>query len=130
MLYCEAGTCGYALYGQLSDTGRHCPVVAPSRVAKTPEERVKTDGKNAQKPARMFRGGNLASVWVPDEEQEAVLVEHVNTKAQKRLCGRYYKLTLGGKTTRQTTVAVAREIVGLVWDVVRTEMEKLTPKAA
>ena len=51
-------------------------------------------------------------------------------KAQKRLCGRYYKLTLSGKTTKQTTVAVARELVGFVWDIVCTEMEKLTPKAA
>ena len=51
-------------------------------------------------------------------------------KAQKHLCGRYYKLMLAGKTTRQTTVAIARELMGFVWDIVRTEMEKLTIRAA
>ena len=319
LLLCyEAGPCGYVLYRQLSDTGHHCLVVAPSRVPKMPGERVKTDRKDAQKLAAMLRSGNLTSVWVPDEEQEAmrdlvrarsdfkdqerkarqqlngflqrhghvwpsgksrwtkthynwlesisfprgaqqiVLQEYINAvaaasqrvadmtaqieaameqwslasvakalvalrgvdklaaaillaelgdisrfdsprqlasfvglvpgehssgqrrrqraitktgnnharrtlvecawsyrfkaaqtmhlkrkakdaspeakaiawKAQKRLCGRYYKLTLAGKTTRQTTVAIARELVGFVWDIVRIEMEKLTPKAA
>ena len=51
-------------------------------------------------------------------------------RAQKRLCGRYRKLMFAGKNTRQTTVAVARELVGFIWDIVCTEMEKLTPQAA
>ena len=71
MLYYEAGPCGYVLYRQLSDTGHHCLVVIPSRVPKMPGEK-KTDRKDAQKLAGMLRSGNLTSVWVPDEEQEAM----------------------------------------------------------
>ena len=51
-------------------------------------------------------------------------------KAQKRLCGRYRKLLLAGKNTKQANIAVARELVGFVWDVVRTEMGKLLSEAA
>ena len=51
-------------------------------------------------------------------------------KAQKRLCGRYRKLLLAGKNTKQANVAVARELAGFLWDVVRTEMGKLLSEAA
>lgn len=51
-------------------------------------------------------------------------------KAQKRLCGRYRKLLLAGKNTKQANVAVARELMGLIWDVVRIEIGKLLSEAA
>lgn len=51
-------------------------------------------------------------------------------KAQKRLCGRYRKLLFAGKNTKQANVAVARELVGFIWDIVRTEMGKLLSEAA
>ena len=319
LLFCyEAGPCGYVLYRQLMELGHHCCVVAPSRVPKMPEERIKTDRRDAFKLARMLHSGNLTAVWVPDEQQEAmrdfvharddlkdqerkarqqlnnylqrhghnwssnrvrwtkthynwleelrfphptqqiVLQEYMNAvkeaslrvsditaeaekarerwslspaveafvalrgidrlaatillvelgdisrfdsprqlasfvgliqsgyssrargfrgaitrtgnahvrrmlvecawsyrfparqtmhlkrkakdapeeakkiawRAQKRLCGRYRKLTLAGKNTRQTTVAVARELMGFIWDIVCSDMEKLTPRAA
>jgi len=46
-------------------------------------------------------------------------------KAQRRLCGRYRTLTQAGKNTKLACVAVARELVGFIWDVVRQEMPKL-----
>ncbi len=46
-------------------------------------------------------------------------------RAQKRLCGRYRTLIEAGKNTKQTTVAIARELVGFIWDIVRHEMPKL-----
>ncbi len=46
-------------------------------------------------------------------------------KAQKRLCGRYRTLVQAGKNTKQTTVAIARELVGFIWDIVRHEMPKV-----
>jgi len=46
-------------------------------------------------------------------------------KAQKRLCGRYRSLTQAGKNTKLVCVAIARELVGFIWDVVRREMPKL-----
>jgi len=51
-------------------------------------------------------------------------------KAQKRLCGRYRTLLSAGKNTKQTTVAIARELVGFVWDIARHEMPKMQPQAA
>ena len=46
-------------------------------------------------------------------------------KAQKRLCCRYRDLSQGGKNTKVVTVAVARELVGFIWDIVRLEMPKV-----
>ena len=46
-------------------------------------------------------------------------------QAQKRLCGRYRTLLQAGKNTKQTTVAIARELVGFIWDIVRHEMPKV-----
>ena len=46
-------------------------------------------------------------------------------RAQKRVCGRYRTLIQAGKNTKQTTVAIARELVGFIWDIVCREMPKL-----
>jgi len=46
-------------------------------------------------------------------------------RAQKRLCGRYRTLLQAGKNTKQTTVAVARELVGFIWDIACHEMPKV-----
>ena len=42
--------------------------------------------------------------------------------AQKRLCARYRTLVESGKNTKVACVAVARELVGYVWDIVCREM--------
>lgn len=47
-------------------------------------------------------------------------------RAQQRLCGRYRTLTQAGKNTKLVCVAVARELVGFIWDIACAEM----PKAA
>ena len=49
-------------------------------------------------------------------------------KAQKRLCGRYRTLTQAGKNTKLVCVAIARELVGFIWDIVRHEMPKLATR--
>ncbi len=46
-------------------------------------------------------------------------------RAQKRLCGRYRTLLAAGKNTKQTTVAIARELIGFIWDIVCHEMPKI-----
>ena len=48
-------------------------------------------------------------------------------KAQKRLCGRYRSLTQAGKNTKLVCVAIARELVGFIWDIACQEMSKLQP---
>lgn len=50
-------------------------------------------------------------------------------RAQKRLCGRYRTLMQAGKNTKQTTVAIARELIGFIWDIVCHEAPKLQQKA-
>lgn len=73
LLFCyEAGPCGYGLYRQLLESGHDCQVVAPSLIPKKPGDRIKTDRRDACKLARTLRSGDLTSVWVPDEEQEAM----------------------------------------------------------
>lgn len=73
MLFCyEAGPCGYEVYRLIREWGHECQVVAPSKTPRKPGERVKTDRRDARKLAEMLRSGDLTSVWVPDEEQEAI----------------------------------------------------------
>ncbi len=50
-------------------------------------------------------------------------------KAQRRLCGRYRRLIESGKNSKQANVAVARELSGFVWDIVRREMARIPPAA-
>jgi len=45
--------------------------------------------------------------------------------AQKRLCARYRTLTQAGKNTKVVCVAIARELAGFIWDIVRQEMPRL-----
>ena len=42
--------------------------------------------------------------------------------AQKRLCSRYRTLIESGKNTKVACVAVARELVGYIWDIACQEM--------
>jgi len=51
-------------------------------------------------------------------------------KAQKRLCGRYRTLTQAGKNTKLVCVAIARELIGFVWDIACREMPKVRQQAA
>lgn len=46
-------------------------------------------------------------------------------QAQKRLCGRFRRLQQAGKNTKQTTVAIARELAGFIWAIVCQEMPKV-----
>ncbi len=46
-------------------------------------------------------------------------------RAQKRLCGRYRRLVEAGKNQKLVVVAIARELVGFIWDIVRIEMARL-----
>jgi transposase len=48
--------------------------------------------------------------------------KEISWSAQKRLCSRYRLLTESGKNTKVACVAVARELVGYVWDIACREM--------
>jgi transposase len=68
----EAGPCGFVLCRHLRSKGYVCQVVAPSLIPKKASERVKTDRRDADQLARLFRAGELTAVHVPDQEDEAI----------------------------------------------------------
>ena len=53
-------------------------------------------------------------------------------RAQKRLCRRYRQLSQAGKNIKLVCVAIARELAGFIWDIVRQEMPRVVgrPTAA
>ena len=68
----EAGPCGYEIYRYLVDAGHRCTVVAPSLVPKKPDDKVKTDQRDAMQLARLLRAGELTPVYVPNRDDEAM----------------------------------------------------------
>jgi len=68
----EAGPCGYGLVRALREQGYQCEVVAPSRVARRPADRIKTDRRDALLLARLHRAGELVPVTVPEPQDEAI----------------------------------------------------------
>lgn len=51
-------------------------------------------------------------------------VQTIAWEAQKRLCGRYRKLTAAGKVKQQVVAAVARELAGFLWAIACEAMDK------
>lgn len=68
----EAGPTGYGLYRLLRAMDMPCTVVAPSLIPVRQGDRVKTDRRDALRLAQLFRAGELVSVFVPNEENEAL----------------------------------------------------------
>jgi transposase len=68
----EAGGCGYGLHRQLTRLGHDCVVVAPSKIPRVVNDRVKNDRRDAVSLARLLRAGELSPVWVSDEGHEAM----------------------------------------------------------
>jgi transposase len=68
----EAGPCGYGLVRALRARGYATEVIAPSRVARQPADRIKTDRRDALLLARLHRSGELTPIVVPDPKDEAV----------------------------------------------------------
>jgi transposase len=89
----EAGPTGYELYRLITSLGYSCMVVAPSLIPKKSGDKVKTDKRDAEQLARLFRAGELTAVYVPNAEDEAMrdLVRareeamQTRTKARQRL---------------------------------------------
>jgi len=123
----EAGPCGYVICRHLKKKGLHCEVVAPSLIPRKASDRVKTDRRDAQQLARLYRAGELTAIYVPDEEDEAVrdLVRARNAavidqrKARQRLKG--FLLRLGFRYTGKSSWndAHKRYLSGLVLDPAR-----------
>ena len=67
----EAGPCGYEVQRQLTVLGQPCAVIAPALTPRRPGDRVKTDRRDAEKLARLYRAGELTVIRVPTREEEA-----------------------------------------------------------
>lgn len=70
-------------------------------------------------PARQTAYLKRKAIAASDEAKE------IGWRAQKRLCGRYRTLIQAGKDAKLVCVAIARELVGFIWDIVRREMSHL-----
>jgi len=68
----EAGPRGYPLCRFLQSHGHTCILVAPSKIPRKPGDRVKTDRRDADQLARLYRAGELTAIHVPDPQDEAV----------------------------------------------------------
>lgn len=68
----EAGPTGYPLCRHLRKHGYVCEVVAPSLIPKKASDRVKTNRRDSDQLARLFRAGELTGIYVPDAADEAV----------------------------------------------------------
>ena len=68
----EAGPCGFVIHRHLKSKGLHCDVVSPSLIPKKASDRVKTDRRDAEQLARLYRAGELTAIHVPDQEDEAI----------------------------------------------------------
>ena len=89
----EAGPCGYQIYRHLTAKGYHCSVVAPSLIPKRAGNRIKTDRRDAINLVRLFRAGELTSIYIPTAEDEAIRdllrcrddMKRLQRKARQRL---------------------------------------------
>ncbi len=68
----EAGPHGYPLSRFLRSHGYECIIVCPSKVPRCPGDRVKTNRRDADQLARLYRAGELSGIAVPDPADEAV----------------------------------------------------------
>ena len=105
----EAGPCGFVLCRHLRSKGIHCELVCPSLIPKRASDRVKTDRRDADQLARLYRAGELSPIHVPDQEDEAIrdlirartTAVHDQRRARNRLKG--FLLRLGFRYTGKTS---------------------------
>jgi transposase len=67
----EAGPCGYEAHRQITELGGRCVVIAPGLIPVRPGDRVKTNRRDAEKLARLYRAGELTEIRVPTRPEEA-----------------------------------------------------------
>lgn len=90
----EAGPCGYHIYRHLTGNGIDCTVAAPSLIPRKSGDRLKNDRRDSITLARNHRAGELAPVYVPAPEDEALRdlvrarkdVQDAHRRAKQQLC--------------------------------------------
>lgn len=103
----EAGPCGYEVQRQITHLGYTTVVIAPTLVPRRPGDRVKTNRRDAEKLARLYRAGELTEIRVPTPMEEAardlVRVREDAVKDRLRARHRLSKFLLRqGRVQRET----------------------------
>jgi transposase len=68
----EAGPTGFGLARALEACGIGCVIAAPGKIARAPQDRVKTDRRDAERLVRLLMAGELHAVRVPAVAEEAL----------------------------------------------------------
>lgn len=68
----EGDPCSFGLYHQLTVMNIKCLVIAPSRIPKSPADRIKNDHRDVISLARLLRDGEVPPVWLPELTHEAM----------------------------------------------------------
>jgi transposase len=68
----EAGPTGFVLARRLIRYGLDCVLMSPSKTERKPNEKIKTDKRDACKIARNYRNGDITEVRIPPVLDEAV----------------------------------------------------------
>jgi transposase len=92
----EAGGCGFVLHRALEKWDVPCEVIAPSLIPRRSGDRIKTDRRDAEKLARLYRAGELTPIRVPSPAEERVrsLVRGREALTREILSSRHYVLKL------------------------------------
>lgn len=80
----EAGCLGYSLYQQLTAHAVECKILAPTTMAITNTNRVKTDRKDAANIARCLAFHTYSEVYVPDVKDNQVK-EYIRMRDDQKL---------------------------------------------
>ena len=68
----EAGPTGFVLARRLLHLGIRCTVISPTQTERKPNDRVKTDRRDAIRLAKLLRNGDYTEVRVPPARDESV----------------------------------------------------------
>ena len=68
----EAGPTGFVLARRLRQLGLECVLMSPSKTERKPNEKVKTDKRDAKNIAKLYRNGDITEVRIPPALDEAV----------------------------------------------------------
>lgn len=68
----EAGPTGFGLARELERAGIRCVVAAPGKIERPPQDRVKTDRRDAERLVRLLMVDGLCPVRVPSPHEEAL----------------------------------------------------------
>jgi transposase len=96
----EAGCLGYSLYHQLTDHGVKCIILAPTTMAITNTNRVKTDKRDAGNIARCLAFRTYSEVHVPTDEDNSIK-EYIRMRDDQKIALKKIKQQILALVLRQ-----------------------------